>query len=109
MKRWMRHTLAGGTYRDYDVVNCHPVLFVQYCQKQSWDTRPFEEYIAHRDECLEELCEKNTLNRDDAKAVVLSILNGGSKAYKALEFKPYWLQMYKGAVEDIQRKIMADP
>jgi hypothetical protein len=108
MKRWIRHTLATG-YHDYDMVNCHPTIFVQYCKKQGWDTEPFESYLSNRDELLQELCDKNEITRDDAKKVVLSILNGGAKEYKNLQTKPLWLTMYKLAVENIQNNMKSDP
>jgi hypothetical protein len=107
-KKWIRHTLAQG-YHDYDVVNCHPTIFVQYCDKKGWDTTPFKQYLDKRDECLKDLMDANNLNRDDAKEVILSILNGGTKAYNNLESKPLWLKVYKMAVEDIQKKMMEDP
>jgi hypothetical protein len=108
MKRWIRHTLAPN-YHDYDKVNCHPTIFVQYCLKKGWDASPFESYLTNRDKYLSELMEKNDLTRDDAKEVVLSILNGGSKDYKSLVFKPLWLTIYRVAVEDIQHKMLCDP
>jgi hypothetical protein len=108
MKRWIRHTLATGYY-DYDMVNCHPTLFVQLCKKKGWDTTPFESYLEKRDEYLKELMDTNALDRDEAKEIVLSILNGGVKSYKALAFKPMWLTNYKNAVEEVQLEILGDP
>ena len=108
MKRWIRHTLATGYY-DYDIVNCHPTLFVQLCKKKGWDTTPFESYLEKRDEYLKELMDTNAIDRDEAKEIVLSILNGGAKSYKALAFKPMWLTNYKNAVEMVQLEILGDP
>ena len=108
LKRWVRHTIATG-YHDYDIVNCHPNIFVQYCSKKGWDTGPFEMYLTQRDSCLQELMDTNGITRDEAKTVVLSILNGGSKPYNALAAKPTWLTMYKLSVEVIQKKFMSDP
>jgi len=108
MKRWIRHTLATGYY-DYDMVNCHPTLFVQLCKKKGYDTIPFESYLEKRDEYLKELMDTNAIDRDEAKEIVLSILNGGVKSYKALAFKPMWLTNYKNAVEGVQLEILGDP
>jgi len=107
-KRWIRHTISPG-YHDYDKVNCHPTAFVQYCQKKGWDVEPFESYLVKRDQYLSEMMTANNINRDAAKEVVLSILNGGVKAYNELEVKPAWLTFYKISVEEIQKKMMADP
>jgi len=107
-KRWVRHTIASG-YHDYDKVNCHPEAFIQYCKKKNWDTTPFQSYSDKREEHLKEIMENNNLNRDQSKEIVLSILNGGTKSYNALEIKPMWLQVYKNKVESIQTKMMEDP
>ena len=109
MRRCIRHTLSKAKYHDYDMVNCHPTIFVQYCKKKGWDTSPFDSYLEKRDEYLKELMESNGLDRDDAKAVVLSILNGGTRDYNALDVKPVWLKVYKASVEEIQTKILNDP
>lgn len=109
MKRWMRHTIAGDKYHDYDIVNCHPTLCVQYCQKKGWDASSLEAYLVNRDEFLKELMDLNNIDRDAAKDVVLSILNGGSMSFKNLNHTPMWLKLYKVAAEDIHAKILTDP
>lgn len=108
LKRWVRHTLSKGYY-DYDIVNCHPTVFLQYCQKHNWNTTIFENYNKNRDKFLQELMDTNNLERDDAKQVVLSLLNGGLKDYNNLSFKPDWLTEYKQAVYEIHRKILELP
>lgn len=108
MKRWMRHTISTK-YHDYDIVNCHPNIFVQYCKLHGYDVKPFERYLEDRDALLKELMDSNSLSRDQAKEVVLSILNGGSKDFKRLEHKPTWLICFKAAAEDVQLQILGDP
>jgi hypothetical protein len=73
LKKWVRHTLSVGYY-DYDIVNCHPTIFLQYCQKKNWNIGPFEDYNNNRENYLKEIMQNNDLDRDDAKQVVLSLL-----------------------------------
>lgn len=108
MKRWVRHTLSKGYY-DYDIVNCHPTIFLQYCQKKKWNTTAFERYNQNRDAYLLELMTTNNLTRDDAKEVVLSLLNGGTKNFNALDFKPEWLILYHNALTETHKKFLNDP
>jgi hypothetical protein len=108
LKRFLRHTIATG-YHDYDIVNCHPEIFVQYCRKKGYDTTSFDSYISDREKYLNELMTINNISRDPAKAVVLSILNGGAKDYLNLAVKPMWLEVFKNSIGLIQKQIMADP
>lgn len=110
MKRWIRHTLAATVgYHDYDMVNCHPHIFQQYCKTKGWDTSPFDSYLEYREEYLAELMPINNITRDDAKDVIISILNGGLKTYKKLLVKPLWLVVYRSAIDDIHKKVLLDP
>ena len=110
MSRWLRHTLCAGTdYSDYDMVNCHPTLFAQFCKKKGWVLPVLDLYVDKRDECLAELMEANLIDRDDAKDVILSVLNGGKDAYRQLIYRPKWLVNYKNAVEEVQINIISQP
>ena len=48
------------------------------------------------------------VSRDDAKIVVLSLINGGNKAYDALEYKPKWLIDFKKEIEIIHKMFATD-
>jgi hypothetical protein len=104
-KRSIRHTLCDGYYHDHDIVNCHPTLFVQYCEKKGYPCEAVKHFNSRRDEYLAEL----PLPRDEAKDLVLSILNGGRKAYSSLEERPDWLIDYKTCVVDVHNRILKDP
>ena len=108
LKRWIRHTLSRG-YHDYDMVNCHPTIFTQYCEKKDWDVIQFKSYLENRDTYLAELMIKNDMCRDDAKEVVLALLNGGNKNYDSLEHKPVWLINLKNTISTIHDKILTEP
>lgn len=107
LKRWIRHTLSTG-YHDYDMVNCHPTIFTQYCEKKGWDVIQFKSYLENRDTYLAELMTKNDIGRDDAKEIVLALLNGGNKNYDSVEDKPVWLINLRNAISTIHEKILTE-
>ena len=107
--RAIRHTLAAGNHHDIDMVNAHPTIFLQYCEKKGYACDNIRYYIDHRDECLDDLIEHNECTREDAKRVLLSLLNGGRSDFTALAVKPKWLNDFKDQVETIQKIVTCDP
>jgi hypothetical protein len=108
LKKCFRHTLCQS-YHDYDIVNAHPKMFSQYCKKKGYDISSLDCYLENRDELLGEIMETNNLTREEAKAIPLSILNGGAKGYDNLTVKPSWLKIFKIDIVEIQKSIMSDP
>lgn len=100
--RAVRHTIAKDLYHDIDIVNAHPTILVQYCEKHGYACDKLLYYIQNRDMCLEEIMQLNNTERDAAKQVVLSLLNGGIKDYERLGAKPAWLEAFKAQVASIQ-------
>jgi len=80
----VRATLCGEFYHDIDIVNCQPVLAIQYA-KAKWDRDlpRLADYVKNRDQRLKEVNE----NRDEAKQAVLRVLYGGRPTDDA----PIWL------------------
>lgn len=74
LEKEARGTLCKEFYYDIDIVNCHPVLLVQYAKnKYNYDLPLLAHYVEHRDDMLAKLSE----NRDEAKEMVIKILYGG--------------------------------
>ena len=70
-----RGTLCNEFYYDIDIVNCHPVLLVQFAKsKYNKDLPQLEYYVDHRDEVLKAISD----DRDEAKTEILRILYGGN-------------------------------
>ncbi len=84
--REVRHTIANHLYQDVDVKNAHPVILAFLCKQRKIPCPLLEEYINNRDEKLALI----STNKEIAKSVVLSTLNGGVSAMKQLEHPPYW-------------------
>ncbi len=93
MMREYRHTLASDDYYDIDMKNCHPVLFVQYCQKHNIKCIELEKYINDRDLYLSKYSIK--------KEVILKMINGGPIS-KKMEKNDELLILYKEINKAIQ-------
>jgi hypothetical protein len=110
IKRNVRHTIAGEIYRDFDMVNAHPVILRQWCEKNGVGCPVLTEYIDDRDSKFLELFDSNPdIDRDHAKKIVLSLMNGGDKDYRALRNKPEWLSRFQVEVERIHAAMIEKP
>lgn len=86
--RCVRHTIAREHYQDLDMVNAHPVILLGLCKRNNFPCKNLEKYVSNREEILESI----GIDRAEAKKVILSIINGGTKDYKSLlydEEKPF--------------------
>ncbi len=78
ISRQFRHTLFKDDYIDIDIVNCHPVLLSWFCRQRKYTCKKLDYYIMNRDKVLEELISQYNLTKEDAKALLLKVINGGS-------------------------------
>ena len=101
LAREIRHTIARDLYVDIDMKNAHPVILQHLCRKVlKIDTPCLDEYIEDR-ERLQAMIEPGKI---PAKVIVLSITNGGDKAYRTLKNPPTWLEEYKTEMGEIHKK-----
>ena len=96
-KKSIRHTIASDTYRDYDIVNAHPVILDQYCEKNGIPHSMLNGYVKGRDAILSVFN-----NRDEAKHLILSVMNGGKKQ---LQGEPTWLLHFQSEIQEIHSRI----
>jgi hypothetical protein len=75
--RIVRHTISAAFYYDIDIVNCAPTLLSQYCIKHDIPTPALASYVSQRQEQLTDLMKATGLDREEAKSLVLAVLNGG--------------------------------
>jgi hypothetical protein len=78
LRREVRHTLANGLYVDVDIVNCHPVLLSQICEKNDIKCDKLCYYINNRTEILESIMKTYSINKDTAKNLFIRLLYFGS-------------------------------
>jgi phage/plasmid-associated DNA primase len=106
LSRVLRHTLCSATYRDFDIVNCHPSIALQYCQKRGWAVPFLNEYVNNRAVHLEKLMEKNKATKDDIKTMILAVLNGGRKLYNETKHKTPFITGLFEEVNDVFLRMM---
>jgi hypothetical protein len=74
LEKECRGTLCNEYYTDVDIVNCHPVLLVQYAKsKYDKDLVEVEKYVDNREDYLK----ATGLPRAEAKQSIIQILYGG--------------------------------
>ena len=72
-KKSIRHALAKDIYLDIDMVNAHPVLLSQYCDKKNINCKILKDYVDNRDKWLEEIMSFHNCSHDCAKKLVLKL------------------------------------
>lgn len=100
----VRHTIAEEYYLDIDMKNAHPVILKHLCESRKFPTPWLSVYIDNRDAKLLEISEDTDL----AKDVVLSLINGGSKAYNELKTPPEWLKAFRKETKGIHELFSTD-
>lgn len=82
MEKECRGVLCKEFYYDIDIVNCHPVILVQFARNSfNVDLPELEKYVKNRDTYLAKI----SPNRDDAKTAIIKILYGGKADVAFLE------------------------
>jgi hypothetical protein len=89
LRRQIRHSLVKHSMVDIDIVNCHPVLLLQICQKLGFNCNYLFDYVSNRDDILKQVIEQYDLEdileeqyintkKDRAKTLFIILLYGGS-------------------------------
>ena len=77
----IRGQLCRGGATDADMSNCHPRIFSWTCHENNIDDEEVEDFIQDRESIYMELVEALGCTRDEAKAIVLSMMN---------DQRPHW-------------------
>jgi hypothetical protein len=109
MPRTVRHTVARDLYYDIDMVNAHPVILLQYCERNQFPCPILKSYVDDRDSLLKSMISLNGIERDQAKKVVLSLMNGGKRDYDMLKAKPDWLAAFKNEIQEVHSFMLNQP
>jgi adenylate kinase family enzyme len=79
LEKECRGTICKDYYHDIDIVNCHPVLLLQFARKKyNVDLPEVDKYVSNRETYLKNVMTENAVNREDAKSAIISVLYGGS-------------------------------
>lgn len=71
-----RDTLLRDLYYDIDMVNAQPTLCLQIMTKLGVSAPHLEYYVSNREETLKKVMDSYAINRDEAKQMMISVLNG---------------------------------
>ena len=80
LERECRGTLCSDYYHDIDIVNCHPVLLVQYAKRLGKTLPEVERLVDNRDAFLSAVGG----SRDDAKTEIIRVFYGGKNTNEYL-------------------------
>ena len=100
--REVRGFLCDGISTDIDIVNAHPVLLLNICNKHSIECPNLKEYCEQRENCLERVMEADNINRSKAKKKVLVSTNLNNRISTNCEF----LKNYDKEMKKIQKKLL---
>jgi len=70
----IRHTLVHTSHLDIDIINCHPILLLQYCKKQNIKCRYLTEYVKNREGCITNLMDAYHTERKIVKELFISVM-----------------------------------
>ena len=75
LKKEIRNSIMPKNIKDIDMVNSHPVILLNLCQKNNISCNILKNYVENRNIILESFGD----NKKSVKNMFLSILNGGFK------------------------------
>ena len=75
LKKEIRNSIMPNNIKDIDMVNSHPVILLNVCQKNEISCNILKNYVENRDLILDSFGD----NRKEVKEMFLTILNGGFK------------------------------
>jgi hypothetical protein len=103
--REMRNTFSHKYYNDIDIVNAHPILLSYLATQHKVRCTALKAYITNRETYLQEIVSNNNISRDDAKNLIIAIINGGTKMYSKLSHIPDWLIDFKNETEILLKEL----
>ena len=91
----IRGCISRGIYIDIDMANAHIVILKHFCDREGIVTPNLDKYINDREPLLAELMSGLGIERDLAKTIPLSVINGGSGSVSVnnslLQYEADWL------------------
>ena len=75
LKKEIRNSIMPTNMKDIDMVNCHPIILLNLCQKSKVKCNILKNYVENRNLILDSFGD----NRKNVKELFLTILNGGFK------------------------------
>ncbi len=105
--RIVRGALTHKNYYDIDIENAHPTILYHLCKQLQINCPELEKYVTNRDYYLTQLCMFNNITQKTAKKTYIAIMNGGTKMYDNIWFKPIHIKNYKKELRAIANRLRA--
>ena len=109
--RQIRHTIARDYYDDIDMANAHPRILQHICKTNRIESPYLDEYVTDRNAIIKRLMAEYGVSKSAIKVAILSIMNGGVKAYmdmltqsKLTEWDP-WMKAFRDEMQRIQKAL----
>lgn len=104
MARPIRHALCKSNHVDIDCKNCHPVILRTLCDAYNFNCDKINYYIDNRNQCLQELIDLTSKDKDTVKQWLLSLLNGGNSKELFTFQVPEWVLDFKAQIKLIHEQ-----
>ena len=99
LKKEIRNSIMPKNIKDIDMVNCHPIILLNLCQKNNVVCNILKNYVENRDIILEAFGN----DKKSVKKLFLTILNGGFKNVYSKDHKiNNYLKLLENEVVKIQ-------
>ena len=72
-KRVIRNVLAGKNYYDIYIVNAHPTILAQYCEKKNIECPNLNIYVHDREHVFRRVMRTHNIDRNQAKKLMLRL------------------------------------
>ena len=100
LKKEIRNSIMPKNIKDIDMVNSHPVILLNLCQKNELACNILKNYVENRDLILDSFGD----NRREVKEMFLTILNGGFKDIFSDDNRiNYYLKLLEKEIVEIQK------
>lgn len=70
----IRNALAAGLYWDVDMVNAHPTILSQLCEKKGWSCTGLKHYVDNRDQVIGDIMAHYGCSHGDAKNLMIRLV-----------------------------------
>ena len=103
-----RGCLCDGLYYDIDMINAHIVILYYICQSKQIPSPSLAEYVANREHYIQQLMTDDSIDRDKAKRLFLTVLNRGydTEKYNGKKIKNKFFLKFDKDIRIIQKKLI---
>ena len=99
LKKEIRNSIMPKNIKDIDMINCHPVILLNLCQKNKVKCNLLKNYVENRDLILDSFGD----NKKEVKELFLTVLNGRFKKIYSQDVEVNnYLKLFENEIIKIQ-------